>query len=161
MPGSPSLLTDDGLRFRGVQRHGEAEIRRPAVEQSQHAEQATRARHRAGHLPPRFKGTAGLRASDPRRGRRGAARAYGKCSPAARARRPRGGGERLRERARRAGPMLPAGLRRPRSPGGFVFKPLCGQGPSVTSTKLGRSPRSPSRRKRWVLPAACGNQAAS
>lgn len=124
-------------------RSGQPKTRRPEEEQTLHAQQATQARHPAGRLPPpaafqrhcRRAGTAAAAAgrwiTRRGRGRRSAARAYGKCSPGARARRPLGGGERLRERGGRARPIARPALPDPgpgcgdprvrlgRAPGGF------------------------------------------
>lgn len=63
---------------------------------------------RAGGAAPRPGRCSGPEGAHSRR----AARAYGKCSPGARVRRPRGGGGRLRERARRR----PIALRATRNP---------------------------------------------
>lgn len=106
------LLTDDGL-LGGATGSGQPDARRRAQQQAQHVQQVKPTRHGARRLPPPFKGTAArqpgrrrdLAAARGRRaGRRSAAGAYGKCSPGAHARRPRGGGARLPGRCRRMAP---------------------------------------------------------
>lgn len=99
-PSPGRLLTDDGLLGGGRGRGAQTEARRPAQNQTQHAQQATQSRHCARRLPPPFKGTTGeppseaVAVSKPLegvgRGRCSAAGAYGKGRPGACALGPQG-----------------------------------------------------------------------